>query len=575
MGTQPRRWPGLVRGRQPWPVVATTMGAVLATFGSVLALRALMDVSAGAVVLAVVLALTLGRVGQRQPDHLRVSRHAWLRAVRHPRLLTIVLPPAVALLASEIATLATRHRAAGEALFTVALGGAVWLRRFGPVATRIGTLVTLPFLALLITPVPPDTRGLSRFVLVTVALIATAWTTLAGVLATRLGPGPPAIAATAPPPLPAPRAAPVRPAVSALAADASRGDTSPMRSATAEMRTGRPSRRRLPASTRMAAQLAVALGVAFALGRVLFPEHRTWLVLTAYLVNSGNRGRGDVVLRSGQRLVGAALGTAAASLLAGQLPSHNPWSIVAIFGLLTLGTWLRTASYAWWAACVTGVLALLYGYDGQGGAEMLRERLLAVGLGAALGLAAAWFVLPVRTEDVLRRRVADVLAALTDYLVVAQTGRRRGAARPAGRGPDPTDLRLALADAHARVEATLDRLAEIAPTLRAHRTFDRLRLRLCVRFRRRPGPGRRPDHHAPHRYDGVEALLAARPALDALTHELDRRGSPPSRAAGREIARVRDTIVEFRRALGRAGAATPTTLAQAPVLQQGQQFRPV
>ncbi len=74
-----------------------------------------------------------------------------------------------------------------------------------------------------------------------------------------------------------------------------------------------------------------------------------------------------------------------------------------IFVLLAFGVWLRSVSYAYWTACLTGVLALLYGYYGQAGAGLLRERLAAVALGAAIGLAAAWFVLPVRTGDVLRR----------------------------------------------------------------------------------------------------------------------------------------------------------------------------
>jgi uncharacterized membrane protein YccC len=71
------------------------------------------------------------------------------------------------------------------------------------------------------------------------------------------------------------------------------------------------------------------------------------------------------------------------------------------------------------------VTAVMVRCCGPAGAGLLRERLAAVALGAALGLAAAWFVLPVRSGDVTRRRVADALAALTDHLVVCQTGRRR------------------------------------------------------------------------------------------------------------------------------------------------------
>lgn len=37
-------------------------------------------------------------------------------------------------------------------------------------------------------------------------------------------------------------------------------------------------------------------------------------------------------------------------------------------------------------------------------------------IGALIGIAAAWFVLPIRSTTVLRRRIADALAALSDAL---------------------------------------------------------------------------------------------------------------------------------------------------------------
>jgi hypothetical protein len=48
--------------------------------------------------------------------------------------------------------LASNHNA-GDALFVAALGGSIWIRRFGTAAAQAGTLVALPFIALLTTPV--------------------------------------------------------------------------------------------------------------------------------------------------------------------------------------------------------------------------------------------------------------------------------------------------------------------------------------------------------------------------------------------------------------------------------------
>ncbi len=47
---------------------------------------------------------------------------------------------------------------------------------------------------------------------------------------------------------------------------------------------------------------------------------------------------------------------------------------------------------------------------------MLWQRLAEIAIGAALGLVAAWFVLPIRSTDVLRRRIADALAAMAEAM---------------------------------------------------------------------------------------------------------------------------------------------------------------
>ena len=174
----------------------------------------------------------------------------------------------------------------------------------------------------------------------------------------------------------------------------------------------------------MAIQMAVALLVAILVGVLLFPQHITWVVLTAFLVNSGNRGRADVLYKSGLRIVGAAAGTIAASALVIAEPHGNtvivgPWLVVLLLVILAVGMWLREWTYAAWALAMTLVITLLQGAvvpipEGTG-AVQIWLRVLAIVIGAAIGLAAAWFVLPVRSENVVRGRVADALAALGDF----------------------------------------------------------------------------------------------------------------------------------------------------------------
>ncbi len=93
---------------------------------------------------------------------------------------------------------------------------------------------------------------------------------------------------------------------------------------------------------------------------------------------------------------------------------------------------------------MTAVVALLSEHLGQDAAAVLPVRLVAIAVGGTIAVAVAWFVLPIRTSAVVRRRVADALAALQDALA------------------EPDHDRAGFADA-------LERLREIAAPLRAHR----------------------------------------------------------------------------------------------------------
>jgi uncharacterized membrane protein YccC len=214
----------------------------------------------------------------------------------------------------------------------------------------------------------------------------------------------------------------------------------------------RPAPRRAAPSTRMAIQLALAVGAAFAVGQWTDPGHLVWPVLTVLVVHSGNRGRGDVLWKGTERTIGALAGTIIATCLTGTLPPGDNLAIVAIFAILALAAGLREISYAYRAACTTAALAFLYGYFGQTGTSLLAHRLLGVLAGAALGIAAAWLVLPIRTTDVTRLRVGALLAAADDVATSTAAG-----------APDDAALD--------RLTASDRELAAVTPTLRAARRF--------------------------------------------------------------------------------------------------------
>jgi uncharacterized membrane protein YccC len=93
---------------------------------------------------------------------------------------------------------------------------------------------------------------------------------------------------------------------------------------------------------------------------------------------------------------------------------------------------------------------LLQGFQGSSAQHILWPRLEEIMIGAIIGVAAAWFVLPVRSTDVLRRRIAAALAALAEALAPATPAHPSSA-----------------------FVATLDQVRQLAPAFRASRLATR------------------------------------------------------------------------------------------------------
>jgi hypothetical protein len=416
----------------------------------------------GAAVLAVVLCIALSR--------------SELDLEPRGRLESLLALPAVGLVAVGAGVLLQRAPWLGALVFVTGVSFSIWLRRFGPTAQRLGSLIALPFIALLVTPnvlSSPDSRIPAALVPIVVSLLAVLWVSGLHALARRLrflsrggGRERPALAPTSP------------------------ADGSP----------------RARASSRMAVQMAVALAASFVIGYLYFPERWGWIVLTAFIVQSGNRGRLEVAYKSVLRLLGAALGTIVALSFHVGIGGNDRMTVALILGAVFLGVWLRPLGYAWWALFVTLALALLQGFAGASAADVLWPRLEEMLIGAVVGVASAWFVLPVRSEDVLRRRIASALAALADAF-------------------DPENPRRQADD----FIAALAQVEQLAPVFRASRSLTR-------------------HLAAPQPAEWVEALVACRDAAIAL---IEARETPPA----------------VRRAVGTARKAMRTPPDILPALQ--------
>ncbi|MFL6696182.1 MAG: FUSC family protein, partial [Vitreoscilla sp.] len=347
---------------------ALTLLAMLGT----LACAQWIEAGAASAVLGAVLSLSLAR------SHLAGERRG-----AHEALLAL---PLVALASVGVGILLQLAPWVGAAVFTAGIASSIWLRRFGPRASRIGSLIALPLVTVLVVPhLPRRESGMlpPLLVPVAVALAALACVTLAQALGRGLH-------WLAPPSLVDEPAGPEH--------------------------AQAPGAMRPSPHLRMALQMTVALAASFAVGYLVFPSHWSWIVLTAFIVNSGNRGRQDVVYKSALRVLGAAAGTVVALAVVGHVTMVGPWTAALILASVFLGVWLRPAGYGWWALFVTLALALLQTLQPTAPPPLLWQRLLEILAGAAIGLAAAWFVLPVRSTDVLRRRIAEALAAMSEAL---------------------------------------------------------------------------------------------------------------------------------------------------------------
>jgi uncharacterized membrane protein YccC len=377
-----------------------TMLAALATMACALAI----EPEPGLAVLGIVLCLSLSR-SQLDRD---------LRG----RIEAAVALPVISLAAIGEALLLKAMPWAGAMAFVAAISLSIWLRRFGSPGRRAGTLIALPFVVLLVAPnVHAGRMGLAATLAlpIVVALLALMWVSVFHAAGRRIGWLTSAN--------PAPEGATPRPGATGL--------------------RPRP-------SSRMALQMAAALGASFVVGYVFFASHWAWLVLTAFIVGSGNQGRLDVAYKSLLRVLGAAAGSVVALAVADGTGSHGAGAVGLALGALFLGLWLRPMGYAWWALFITLALALLQAVGGAPVQGILAQRLAEIVVGAVIAVAAAWFILPVRSTDVLRRRIADTLATLAEATDPATQARSEEA-----------------------LEAHFASVVKIAPTFRAVRVATR------------------------------------------------------------------------------------------------------
>lgn len=422
-----------------------------------------LDPQPSAAILAIVLSVSLGRS--------QIDRDL------KGRIEAAFVLPAVAVACMGIGWLLHNAPVWGAIAYMAGMALSVWIRRFGPRARPVGGLIALPFVTLLAVPVHPPASGLTLSLLhktahlppVTLPILtgwlALFWAGLAHAFLHRFIRHGDRVEIT--------RQTHGRYASRAISATR---ETSPIAAATSERppnATPFDAVRQMLPSTRMALQMTIALGAAFAAGDLLLQEHWAWIVLTALIVNLGNRGRLDVLYKGIQRLGGAAAGTVIAFIATYAIsvtqphPAHSNANAAVALLALFVAIWLRPFGYAWWALCITIALALLQGLAPLASLHLLETRLIAIAAGAAIGVASAWWAWPIDSTHVVRRRLADALARLGEAFGHPQ--------HSAG------DARQTTADLAFELRESWTAVAEVAPAFHAARRLMRWMTRLPIR----------------------------------------------------------------------------------------------
>ncbi|MCL8017059.1 FUSC family protein [Streptomyces sp. AS02] len=167
-------------------------------------------------------------------------------------------------------------------------------------------------------------------------------------------------------------------------------------------------------TTRAAVQVTVGSALAIVGGELLSRDRWYWAVLTCWIVFLNTASTGEILVKGYRRLLGTVLGVLAGIVLAGAV-GHHTWTAFALVLLFVFAMFYSAPlSYTLVSFFVTAALGLLYTLLHTYSLSVLVLRIEETALGAACGVIAAAFVLPVQTDRRTNELLATVLERLGD-----------------------------------------------------------------------------------------------------------------------------------------------------------------
>jgi uncharacterized membrane protein YgaE (UPF0421/DUF939 family) len=335
---------------------------------------------------------------------------------------------------------------------------------------------------------------------------------------------------------------------------------------------------RLSLSTRHALQVGIATSLAIVVGELVSPARWYWAVLTAFIVFVNTSSRGDVLSRGWQRLVGTIGGVVAGMGLAVLVSGQELLALLVLFGCAFLTLYLGRTSQTLFALWITAVLAVLYGLIGQFSIETLVLRIEETAIGVAMGMLAAYLVVPKRTREAFDEALDEMVGA-ADAVLAGSVERILGRESTSPLRQLTRDLHQALSTLRERAKP----LDNPLPWRRGRSSYQRtLRVLTAVGYYarslarladdiREPGwaPTLQPAadcvrtnlnalhqilQHQTRQIASAEDLIDAAEAYAARTPNADRRIALLS--AARLLRRIDQVVVKFVTNLGGAGAVT-------------------
>jgi uncharacterized membrane protein YccC len=172
-------------------------------------------------------------------------------------------------------------------------------------------------------------------------------------------------------------------------------------------------------TTRAAVQVAAGSALAIVGGEFLSAQRWYWAVLTCWVVFLNTSSRGEILVRGYRRLIGTMVGVVAGVLLAGAVGHHTALTFALVLVLIFGMFFTAPLSYALMSFFVTAMLGLLYTLLHTYSLSVLVLRIEETALGAACGIIAALFILPVRTDLHTDEQLTTALNRLRDVVSAA------------------------------------------------------------------------------------------------------------------------------------------------------------